>query len=77
MVVIEFSSFDSILLIQTLKLVNYSWCLLNRALVSMGAVGAIVLMVFPSVAASTHGFWFILSKINHFSKEKIRKPLVK
>ena len=42
----------------------------------MGAVGAIAPMVFESVGASTHGFWWILSQIHKFSWEKIWKLLV-
>ena len=38
----------------------------HRALVSMGAVGAIAPTVFESVGASTHGFWLILPQNHHF-----------
>ena len=34
-----------------------------RVIVSMGAVGAIVLMGFESVGARIHPFWLILSQI--------------
>ena len=37
--------------------VNRKLTIKNRALVSMGAVGAIAPMVSESVGASTHGFW--------------------
>ena len=41
----------------------------DKALVSMGAVGALAPMVFKSVGASTHGFWQLLSKFHQFSKK--------
>ena len=39
----------------------------SKVIVSMGVVGAIAPMVYDGVGASTHGYWQILSQINHFS----------
>ena len=43
--------------------------ILTRALVSMGAVGALAPSFFESVGGSTHGFWGLLSQIHKLSQE--------